>query len=83
MMAARFREELNYFIENQDELVKRYPGKVLVLVGRQVVEAYDSMAEAYVGAQKSRPLGTFMLQQCVPGEEAYTSYISSTHVVLA
>jgi hypothetical protein len=73
-------DELTYFIENQSELVKQHAGKVLVLKDRQVVGVYNDVMEAYLEAQKRYPLGTFMLQPCEAGPEAYTVTISSQEI---
>lgn len=75
-----FEKELNYFIEHQQELVEKYNGKVLVLVGEEVIGVYKDVGEAYVEAQKEHELGTFMIQPCEPGPEAYTVTITSTQV---
>lgn len=72
-----FEEELKYFISNQDDLVKKYRGKILVLKGKEVLGAYSSPMEAFVGAQKDHKLGTFMIQPCEPGPEAYTVTLAS------
>jgi hypothetical protein len=72
-----FKTELNYFINHQDELVRLYRDKFLVLKGEGVVGAYSSALEAYLEAQKSHPLGTFMIQQCTPGSEAYTVSVAT------
>jgi hypothetical protein len=72
-----FQIELNYFIAHQDELVRQYRGKVLVLQGPRVVGVYDTLLTAYLEAQKEHPLGTFMLQRCEPGTEAYTVTIAT------
>ncbi len=77
-----FTEELDFFIENQEQLVKQFLGKILVLKGRQVVGVYDTNLEAYLSAQEQYPLGTFMLQPCKPGPDAYTVTINSTQIVL-
>lgn len=76
-----FREELNYFIEHQDELVAQHRGKVLILVGQHVVGVHDTVLEAYLEAGKTHEPGTFMIQQCEPGEQAYTATISSIELV--
>lgn len=34
-----FKQELQYFIDHQDELVRQYRGQVLLLKGQQVVGA--------------------------------------------
>lgn len=77
-----FQNELEYFITHQDELVQQHRGKVLVLKGQQVVGVYDTTLIAYLEAQKTHPLGTFMLQPCEPGPDAYTVTIS-THGLFA
>jgi hypothetical protein len=69
--------ELDYFIAHQDELVRQYRGKVLVLKDQQVVGVYDTLLRAYLEAQKHYALGSFMLQPCEPGPDAYTVTITS------
>lgn len=73
-----FQEELNYFIQNQDALVQQHNGKVLVLQGPRVIGVFDDLLHAYVETQKEHPLGTFMLQRCIPGPDAYTVTISQS-----
>ncbi len=67
-----FDTELKYFIAHQDELVARYRAKVLVIRGEEVAGVYGSALEAYLEAQKQFAPGTFMIQPCEPGPEAYT-----------
>lgn len=74
-----FDTELKYFIAHQEDLVRQYRGKALVLRGEHVVGAYGSPLEAYLAAQKEFPLGTFMIQPCEPGPEAYTVTINSLY----
>jgi len=75
-----FLDELNFFIANQNDLVNQYRDKVLVLKNKSVVGVYDTIGQAYFEAQKEHPLGTFMLQPCRPGPEAYTVTISSLNL---
>lgn len=67
-----FEAELKFFITHQKEFVEKYNGKALVLRGDELVGVYESPLEAYTEAQKQFPLGTFMIQPCAPGPEAYT-----------
>lgn len=60
--------------------MQKHRGKVLVLKDRQVVGVYDTLLTAYLEAQKTYQLGTFMLQRCEPGPEAYTITISTPSV---
>lgn len=61
-----------YYLAHQDELVEKYNGKVIVLVDQKVIGAFDSHHDAYWAAVKQYPLGSFMIQLCTPGPEAYT-----------
>lgn len=78
MGTANFSEELDFFISNQEKLIKEFLGKVLVLKGKKVIGVYPNVLSAYIETQKELPLGSFMIQPCVPGPEAYTVIISST-----
>jgi hypothetical protein len=72
--------ELDFFISNQDELVKRYSGQVVVIKNREVIGVYQSPLEAYLAAQKEHKLGSFMIQPVSEGPSAYTVTISSSVV---
>jgi hypothetical protein len=76
-----FQEELNFFQENQDDLVKKYGGKTLAIKGNEIIGAYDSPLEALKEASKNHKLGSFMIQQCQPGVDAYTVTISSLGLI--
>lgn len=69
-----FERELLYFIECQEELVKKYYGRWLVIIGRQVVADFETEEAAYYYAVSKYKPGAFMLQECLPGPEAYTIY---------
>jgi hypothetical protein len=75
-------DEMHYFIENQNALVEQYNGKVLVIKGHKVIGAYKDALEAYFEAQKEHELGTFIIQPCLPGPDAYTVNISSHDLFL-
>lgn len=64
-------KEFKYYIEHQGELVKKYLGKFLV-VKDENIEAFDTMEEAFGFASKNYGPGTFLIQECLPGEENYT-----------
>jgi hypothetical protein len=71
-----FDEELNFFITHQNDLVNKYRGKVLVIKGQVIVGVYQNPLEAYLEAQKKYEIGTFMIQPCDAGPEAYTVTIN-------
>lgn len=72
-----FEKELEYFITNQKQLVEEYEGKTLVLKGEEVVGVYGDPLEAYLDATKKYEPGTFMIQPCVEGSDAYTVTITA------
>ena len=65
-------KEFQYFIDHQDELVKKYGGKYIVIKGEKVIGAYPSEIKAYKETVKNHELGTFLIQLCEPGEDNYT-----------
>jgi len=67
-----FEQELAFFIANQADFVRDHDGKVLVIRGSELVGVYDTALEAYLKAQERFEPGTFMVQPCSPGPEAYT-----------
>ena len=75
-----FDRELQFFITNQDRLVADHRGKTLVLKGDQVVGVHDSPLEAYLEAIKRFEPGSFMIQPCAEGSDAYTVTITSHEI---
>jgi hypothetical protein len=73
-----FETELKYFIANQDELVRRFRGTVLVIRNEEVVGAFPTAMEAYLAAGKQFPAGSYMLQPCEPGTSAYTVNVTTS-----
>jgi len=69
--------EFKYFLDHQDELVKTYNNRVLVIIGEKVVDDYDNYDDAVFQSLKKYKPGTFLLQECTEGEDAYTDTFSS------
>jgi hypothetical protein len=65
-------KEFKYYIEHQEDLVKKYNGKYIVIKNNSILGAYDSEAEAYNKTIKYHKLGTFLIQHCLPGQESHT-----------
>ena len=76
IFAANFNDmlekEFSYYLKHQDELVKKFNGRFIVIIGTQVVGDYDSFAEAVSESQKKYTLGTFLVQKCSEGTDDYT-----------
>ena len=65
-------KEFEYYLEHQDELVKQYNGKFIVIKDCNVIGDFDSELEAVEKTSKIHELGTFLIQKCSPGAESYT-----------
>jgi hypothetical protein len=65
---ARLDANYDWYIANQEELVKKYNGKQLLIVDRKVAGAYDKRIDAYVDGANNYGFGNFSLQRCSPGE---------------
>lgn len=65
-------KEFQFYIDHQEDLVDKYFGKYLVIKDLSVVGVYNSEIEAYSESVKKYELGTFLIQECMPGEENYT-----------
>jgi hypothetical protein len=77
VMENPLEKEFQYYLDNQDELVKEHNGKFLVIKDRQVLGAYGSEQEAVAVTVKTHELGTFLVQYCEPGDQAYTQTFHS------
>ncbi len=76
-MNSPLEPEFDYFLSHQDELVKKYRGKFVVIQNEKVIGVYDSEFEAIEETTKTSELGTFLVQQAEPGTESYTQVYHS------
>lgn len=76
-MSKPLEKEFRYYLDHQEELVKRYNGKFIVIKGKKVIGAYDSEIEAVENTSETHPLGTFLVQKCEPGSDSYTQTFHS------
>ena len=71
-MIEKLEKEFKYYLEHQDEFVKKYNGKFIVIKNREVLGVFDSELEAIEKTAETHELGTFLVQKCEPGSESYT-----------
>jgi hypothetical protein len=71
------KANLDWYIANQQDLTAKYNGKILLIVDQKLIDAFDSMEDAYISASKSYAPGTFTLQPCSPGPDSYTLLLYS------
>lgn len=70
-------KEFNYYKDHQEELVQKYNGKFLAIVGEEVAGVFDTALEAYAEMKRKYALGTFLIQHCLPGKDSYTQTFHS------
>ena len=71
-MSNPLEKEFQYYLDHQDELVKEYNGKFIVIKDGMVLGAYDDELLAIRTTSKDHKLGTFFVQKCEPGSGSYT-----------
>jgi len=70
-MCKPLEKEFKYYLYNQDELVKKYNGKVIVIKNQKVIGVYDSEITAIQETSKNESLGTFLVQKCTLDKDNY------------
>ena len=70
-------QEFSYYLNHQDELVKRYKGKHIVIKGDQVLGAYNDALEAIRVTSKDHEVGTFLVQLCDSDPESTVQTFNS------
>lgn len=71
------KKDFQWYLDNQEELVKLYNGKVLIIVKGSVVGSFDTEREAYLYAKDKYGLGNFIMQKCSTGDKDYTAIYHS------
>jgi len=71
-MYDALKQEFEYYVEHQQELVEQYNGKFVVIKDKAVIGAYDDEVVAINETVKKHELGTFLVQKCEPGTDNYT-----------
>jgi hypothetical protein len=69
--------EFQFYLSNQNELLKKYNTRFIVIVGEEVVDDYESYEQALFHSAEKYELGTFLIQECTEGEDAYTQTFHS------
>ena len=76
-MPSVLEKDFEYYLAHQDELVREYAGKYLLIRDEQVLSAFDNQMEAVRAGAAKFPLGTFLVQKCEPGTDSYTQTFRS------
>jgi len=70
-------KEFKYYLDNQKELVEKYDNRFIVIIDNEVIGDYESYEEALFSSCEKHELGTFLIQECTEGEDAYTQTFHS------
>lgn len=70
-------DDYKWFLENYEDLYKKYGPVYLAIKNKTVLGVYDSYADGVIATKKNESLGSFIIQRCGNDESAYTNYISS------
>jgi hypothetical protein len=71
-------KEFEYYISNQESLVRQYNNKFIVIKNQQVIGSYNNEIEAVEKTlAQGHAMETFLVQYCIPGNESYTSVFHS------
>jgi len=76
-MTSPLTKEFKYYLANQDEIVKQYDGRYVVIKNCEVIGAYTDQLEAINETQKEHKAGTFLVQLVSPGETEYSQNFHS------
>lgn len=76
-MASPLKDEFEWYLAHQQELVTKHNGKFVAIKGGQVLGVYDDQFTAVVETEKKHQLGTFLVQKVEPGNAAYTQTFHS------
>jgi len=71
-MKSLLEKEFKYYLEHQQEFVKKYKGKFLAFKNQERLGVFNSELEAFEEISKKYKLGTFLIQRCEPGVDSYT-----------
>lgn len=74
-------EDFDFFLENYDELFKKYGHKFIVIKNKTILGVYDTEVDAINATSKTYPIGSFIVQECNGDESGYTNYVSSWQLI--
>lgn len=76
-MDSPLMREFDYYLAHQDELVKKYKGKFIVIKDETVLGVFDDQLSAVSDTSEKHELGTFLVQKVEAGREGYTQTFHS------
>ena len=76
-MSSPLQTEFEFYLSHQDEMVRKYDGKYIVIKNGNVLGVYDDALSAVTETQNSHELGTFLVQKVSEGDAEYSQTFHS------
>ena len=76
-MSSPLQTEFEFYLSHQDEMVRKYDGKYIVIKNGNVLGVYDDALGAVTETQNSYELGTFLVQKVSEGDAEYSQTFHS------
>ena len=73
-------ENLQYYIDNQAEIVEKYSGRYIVISSKKIQASFSNLVEAVKYAREKFNSGDFQVQLVEPGRDSYEKIISRTKI---
>lgn len=70
MVDSFLKKEFDWYVQNQDELVKKYDSKVLAIKNQEVIGVFESFEDS-LKIFDNHEYGLVMFHKCGPGEDNY------------
>ena len=80
MCMETLSRQLEYYKAHQEEFLRDYEGKALLIHNEQLVNAFDSRTDAYQYGKRNFKPGTFFIIRCTPGDSEYTMSYTSRYI---
>lgn len=75
------QQQFQYYLGNQENIVKAHEGKIVVISGLKVVASTDSQESAYNFVVNTGILGKAIIQKVSEGDKDYTMRFSGNNVI--
>lgn len=69
------KRDFFYFIDNYQDLYKKYGHKFLAIKDESVLGHYDTVLDAILDLSPNYDLGSYIIQECTGDESAYKTTI--------
>ena len=81
-MKSTLEREFEFYLQNQEEFVKKYDGKLIALKDKKILGAFDSYLEAAAVIFATHDRGSVLFQEVSQDKESNTATFHSPHVMI-